>query len=167
MQKSGFGLKLKRFFSSLTSREKISVGNTTQDRVNTVLEFRRYRARQMKKKALIGAGVGGVVGVYDIFRNPSFAQGVTRLTLLPATGAIIGATAAYSSNTRLVRDATMLIGKGLYEEAKSNNALHEKLSSKFFVYVNKKGEVKLTNLPRVAGIGYVRLSTKKILQGKY
>lgn len=66
-----------------------------------------------------------------------------------------------------MREATRLVGSALHEEAKKDSELMKQLASKRFVIVDSKGTLKLTNLPQVMGIGRIRLSTKKILAGKY
>ncbi|HLC92458.1 MAG TPA: hypothetical protein VJH23_02005 [archaeon] len=66
-----------------------------------------------------------------------------------------------------IHRATLLLGKALGEEAQKNQPLVEFLKPWKYVFVDSTGMIAGTNRPRIAGIGRLRLETKKILEGKY
>ncbi len=90
------------------------------------------------------------------------------MTVINAIGSGFGAWAEHrGKHKEHIQQATHLVGKGLHEESKKNDALRDFLAEHRFVIVDKEGNLAGTKLPRMLRIGYLRLETNKILAGKY
>ena len=99
--------------------------------------------------------------------NPSFQKGVAIIALNAAAFGGTKAGLKFFQESKQVRMATDLVGSALGREARKNSQVRDALKSKRYVIVDVKGNIKLTNIPRVMGIGRIRLSTREILKEKY
>ena len=133
-----------------------------------VIDARKERAKFIRKQSTGWAKVGGVAfAVSALATNPSFREGCTTIMHGAGWGTIAGSIDGYNTESKNVRKATKLVGEGLFEEAQKSKILTKELLSKKYVYVDKYGEIILTNRPRVLGIGRIRLDTRKIISGEY
>jgi hypothetical protein len=133
-----------------------------------VLEARKRRIRGVVEELTPAAGIGAAWGaIIAGIKNPSFSKGCAIIAGGAATVLAINTLNEYSKGSQKVREATKLMGKGIYQEARRSQLLRDALMSTKYVYVNKDGKVVFTNRPRILGIGRIRLETKKILNGEY
>ncbi len=132
----------------------------TKEEMRLLLEERRLR----KKDTILAViGIGGAgAGVFTLFKP----------TLKHALAAAIAAglpagTAKYMQESRKVKEATKRVQKVLVDEAQENPDLVKFLKKYKYVIIDRNGNIAGTNMPRLLGIGRIRLSAKKIIEGKY
>jgi hypothetical protein len=68
---------------------------------------------------------------------------------------------------RVIKEATLSVGRAIQLELKSDSALRAFVGGVKYVYVDRQGRLVGTDMPRLFGIGRMRLSTQKIWNDKY
>ena len=132
---------------------------------DTITGSRKDRAALTKKFAGIGAGAAVGVAVLDARRIVSgpVAKGLAEIAALSAAAGAIGAGIGYIKGAKLVRSATRQAGRLIISEARSNPEMRRFLGKYRYVYLDRKGNLAGTNLPKLPGIGRIRLKTSKLL----
>ncbi|MDO8537833.1 MAG: hypothetical protein Q7S21_03015 [archaeon] len=133
--------------------------------------------RNIRKNKVIAASL--TAGTMGILVGPGASFALKLKNVFPeleaislASGAILGiggTLGTHAHSTPKIRKATFMVGKALGIEEKINTALHIFLGQWTYVFVNKKGELvgSRVNVPKLFGFGYIRLESKKILNGTY
>ena len=147
-------------------------------RVKSKLKYtmmsRKRRIRNTVNGVKIAGTIMGSIGLYEAFKgawisNPSFKSALVSLvsevgraaTIAAPLGALVG----NMVGSDRVKRATLIIGKELFKASKKDASLHHFLSDYKYVFINRKGDLCGTNVPRFFGIGRMRLKTKEILNG--
>lgn len=161
--------KAKTIAAKLVSRKTVPATSTDVKRMIHVLQSNReIRANEAKNELKFWGLSGATIGyLSSMVANPSFRAGVA---IIGANALAFGGTKAgikFFQESKQVKKATTLVGRALEREARKNQQIRNALESKRFVIVDGKGNIKLTNIPRIAGIGRIRLSTREILKGNY
>ncbi len=140
---------------------------------------RRVRDLQLARKpnrkdVLLGSGVLSTTFALassvaeSLSHNTSFALGVTMIGSATALGVAAGPAVERVASNPGIRKATQLVGSSLSSLAKKNAELRAFLNAHRYVYVNGKGQIVGTNMPRlIPGVGRIRLESKKILARDY
>lgn len=146
------------------------------------LDHKIYSIRQ--KRVVYAVALASVAGfcaggrelVKALIENSSFTTGISMIAKATgfgvASGALLGTgggtvAGAISRGNYDVKKATLLVGKGLSQEAKSNIDLQTFLDKYKYVFIDKKLRVRGTNRPRLFGIGRMRLKSSRISSGWY
>ena len=140
-------------------------------------------ARSERKKETINDGVsfglaGSAIGAFgtaaiNLLRNPSFIDGFRVLTggavIVGLTMGVNEARKTYKIESKKIKRATHLVGKALCMEVRRNTKLADFLQQWKYVFVNSEGEIvgSRVNVPKLFKVGYIRLESKKILEGFY
>ncbi|MFH0970281.1 MAG: hypothetical protein V1776_02355 [Candidatus Diapherotrites archaeon] len=145
-------------------------GGGVQDGIRDVLLIeRRIRAKGVKRMAKIAAPLSfGAFALSTFISNPSFREGLARVVAVSLGLTGYGAVLPYSFGSSFVRKATQEVGKRLGQESMHNTELKAFLGKYKYVYVDRKGRIAGTNMPRlIPGVGRIRLQSNKILAGAY
>lgn len=161
--------KSKTIASKMFKRKVVPSNSPDVQRMTQViLHNREIRANEAKNELkVIGLSGAGIGALSSMVINPSFREGVA---IIGANALAFGGTKSaikFFQHSKQVQRATELVGRALGREAKTNPQVRTALESKRFVIIDGKGIIKLTNVPRVAGIGRIRLTTSEILKGNY
>lgn len=163
--------KPKKFTGTLSNK-------TAKTKASLIFQRRERKDRTVDagiQYGLLGGVPGAAFGAVasTLVENQSFISGIGIMAgSMAITGSILGSLkgrSAYSSESRKVRAATNLVGKALSEEVLPNSELRNFLNKWKYVFVNRKGEIvgSKVNVPKLFKVGYVRLETRKILDGTY
>ncbi len=102
----------------------------------------------------------------SIFSRERLGKGVAGLNVALSRGAVLEARKRKAPGE--VRAATIAVAKGLQKDViAKNHSVIAFLKHHKYVIVDGAGKITGTNVPRVLGIGRIRLESKKILNQKY
>lgn len=180
--------KMKKRFT----RERVIVESPAVNRrISRVLKEREKRAKIVFKTTLGGVVVGIGFSLLDAKFNPSpeMKEALKNYFInVLGTGVAlgIGAQSDYlqpldkkgrTINQR-IRKATYYVGRELAVEAKRNHDLRAFLEKHRYIYIDRKGKItgadkdyhtkiEVAGEKKTIGIGYVRLSSRRILENRF
>ncbi|MFH0970847.1 MAG: hypothetical protein V1776_05335 [Candidatus Diapherotrites archaeon] len=143
----------------------VGVDRETYD---ALLEQKR-RTGGVEQMTKVAASVGlGASNLVTFVSNPSFRERLARVVTISLSVMGSGAGKVHSYHFPGIRQATLEVGKRLGDESLHNIELRRFLGKYKYVYVDRKGRIAGTNMPRlIPGVGRIRLSSHKILAGAY
>lgn len=132
--------------------------------IEQVRQARRERVGPVVNGGLGGAVVGASTAVFPIL----LARGSERAGVIYGlVTTAVGAVAQYGVNSGHVRRATRALEGSLRDHVGENRPLKTFLEKNRYVFIDRKGQLTGTNLPRlVPGVGRIRLSSARILGKK-
>ncbi len=161
--KTGVQSSLAKRLKNVFRRPRIGVGG---DEINALKKSRQKRGESFRGWVTAG-GLGSAAQFVAtaVIMNPSARVAIAHSLPALAMGVGVGSVLGRSN----IRKATEEVGKVLSKEYKnnSNQELIDIVNNHKYVFVDRKGVVVGTNMPRIAGIGRLRLDCKKIKSEKY
>ncbi len=177
--------KLRRLIPKWLKREPFSGLNKPKviRALHGIKSQRKKRVIASAKGAAIGFGVGAggsalmlgmVVGSSSAVKgewNPigELPEAVRLSLFTGSVGALAGGAGSYLARSSKVKLVTRYLGKQLHKEYvknHSNQSFRDLVNNYKYVFVNRKGELIFTNLPRIV-FGRMRLKCIDIRAGKY
>ena len=139
----------------------IMLSQETTEKIEGLLKIRNKRKKFVLFSPLIW---GGYVSLLNWLILPEHERKNKGYAIL--AGMILGPANTYFFSGQRVRIATKIVGNALAKEAKEDKVFGNWLKKYKYVIIDSRGNITGTNLPRILGIGRIRLSTKKILEEK-
>ena len=148
-------------------RRKIQPKNPeARSAVSNLLVSRKDRGSRAMVFAGIGAGTSAVGALTaELEMHSPIGKGLLRAAATSAIAAGAGFAAGYAHGNAEVRKATVSVGQILRKEARTNTELRGLFESHKYVYVDGKGNIAGTNMPRILLAGRLRLKSSDILEG--
>lgn len=157
-------------------RERFSgeVSNKASIAAAEVLRSRSRRANLRSGIASVTTLAAGAIPAVKAISSSSLSHGALKAIALvvasAAAGGAVGALGGHAARSRAVRTATFNLKKILHDECKSydrkdpfSNPLIAFLYRYKYAYVDKHGHLTGTNVPRIMGIGRMRIATSDVL----
>lgn len=144
---------------------------STDDRIRELIDQRKMRAGDTMYVSYSSAIGGSLLGSGVVYLKPlSIGKDLLIIGISSAVGGIAAGATAFKKHSKLVKDMTRSVGKGLVEDAKKDNRvdgfLKHCLSKGYkYIIIDRKGFIKAVKSPRIFGIGRMRLNIKDILEG--